>query len=63
VAALAAAFLFRLFGSHPGFMVPVIMSAWVTFYFFAYRQPKQAWIRWLAGMLIGWFTLSQTISG
>jgi hypothetical protein len=55
MASVAGAFLFRLFGLTPRPAVPIIMSTWITFYFFAYHQPKQAWVSWLAGLLIGWF--------
>ena len=34
VAAVTGAFLFRLFGLAPGLVVPIIMSAWITFYVF-----------------------------
>jgi hypothetical protein len=61
VASVAGAFIFRLFGLTAGFAVPAIIAAWVTFYFFAYNQPKRAWASWLAGLFIGWFTLAKTI--
>lgn len=62
VASLAGALLFRLFGLTAGIAVPAIMATWVTFYFFCYQQPKRAWVSWLAGLFIGWFTLSKIIT-
>ena len=41
-ASVAGALLFRVFGLTAGVAVPVIMAAWVTFYFFAYHQPLRA---------------------
>jgi hypothetical protein len=61
-AACAGAFLFRIFGLTPGIAVPVIIAAWVTVYFFWYHQPKSAWVSWLAGIFIGWFTLGKMIA-
>jgi hypothetical protein len=61
VASVAGAVLFRLFGLTAGVIVPGIMAAWVTFYFFSYHQPKRAWASWLAGILIGWFTLARMV--
>jgi len=63
VASVAGALLFRLFGLTPGLVVPVIMSAWVTFYFFSYHQPLRGWVSWLAGIFIGWFTLAKMVAG
>jgi hypothetical protein len=61
VASLAGAVLFRLFGLTAGVIIPGIMAAWVTFYFFSYHQPKRAWASWLAGIFIGWFTLAKML--
>jgi hypothetical protein len=61
VASVAGAFLFRIYGLTAGIAVPVIMAAWVTFYFFCYRQPKREWVSWLAGLFIGWSTLGRMV--
>ena len=61
-ASLAGALLFRLFGLTPGVSVPGIMMAWVTVYFYAYKQPKLAWVSWLAGLLLGWLAFSKVFS-
>ena|ERR1035438_1093094 len=61
VASVAGALLFRLFGLTPGLVVPMIMSAWITFYFFRYHQPLRGWVSWLAGIFIGWFTLARMV--
>jgi len=63
VASLAGALLFRLFGLTAGFAVPVVMTAWVMFYFLAYRQPKDTWIVWLVGIFGTWFSLSKMFIG
>ena len=55
------AILFRLFGLTPGFLVPIIMAAWITFSFFIHHQPLKYWIGWLVGMFIGWFTLARIL--
>jgi hypothetical protein len=61
VASVAGAFLFRLFGLTPGLIVPFIMAAWITLYFFSYHQPLSAWVSWLGGIFVGWFTLAKVI--
>jgi hypothetical protein len=32
-----------------------ISIAWITFYFFSYKQSKIAWLCFTAGLIIGWF--------
>jgi len=56
-ASITGALLVRLFGLTPGLSVPIIMTVWVTFYFFSYHQSKRELVSWIAGIFIGWFTL------
>lgn len=60
-ASAAGALLFRFFGLTANLLVPLIMSAWITFYFFAYHQPLRAWVSWLAGMFLGWLTIARML--
>jgi hypothetical protein len=61
-AAIAGAFLFRLFGLTPSLLVTLIMAGWVSFYFIAYRQPLTSLFSWLAGILVGWLTLAKMVA-
>jgi hypothetical protein len=62
VAAVVGALLFRLFGLTPGPAVPLTIAAWITYYFFSYHQPKRAWVSWLLGIFVGWFTVGQAVA-
>ena len=51
-AALAAAIaLFWLLSVPVTVVLPLIIGAWLTFYFFAYGQSKIAWVAIVAGVL------------
>ena len=57
VASALGAIIFLIFGLTPGLAIPIIIVAWVTFYFVTYHQPFQSWVGCLAGIVVGWFTL------
>jgi hypothetical protein len=51
----AALLLFSLLGLHAGLAVPIISSAWVSFYFLSYHQSKLELLCYVAGIFLGWF--------
>ena len=54
-AALAAALaLFWLLGASISFVIPIIIGAWLTFYFFSYGQQKSAWVATIVGIIACW---------
>jgi hypothetical protein len=54
-AALAAALLlFWLLGVSITALLPIIVGAWLTFYFFSYGQSKVAWWATVLGVLACW---------
>ena len=54
-AALAAALtLFWLLSVSITVALPMIVGAWLTFYFFSYGQSKIAWIATVVGILTCW---------
>jgi hypothetical protein len=54
-AALAAAVtLFWLLSVSISIVLPLIVGAWLTFYFFSYGQSKVAWFAMIAGVIICW---------
>jgi hypothetical protein len=62
-AALAAALvLFWLLGVSITVLLPIIVGAWLTFYFFAYGQSKVAWWATVAGVLVCWIVYRFTLA-
>jgi hypothetical protein len=54
-AALAAALvLFWLLSVPISLILPIIIGAWLTFYFFSYGQQKSAWIANIVGIIVCW---------
>ena len=55
VAALATAIiLFWLLSVSISMLLPFIVGAWLTFYFFLYVQSKVAWLATIAGVIACW---------
>lgn len=58
-AIISATFMFHLLGATPTIAIPIIITAWMSFYFWAYRQQLQAWCSWLVGIAVGWFGIAR----
>jgi hypothetical protein len=50
----AAVTLFWLLSVPISVLLPLIVGAWLTFYFFSYGQSKAAWFATIAGIIICW---------
>jgi hypothetical protein len=54
-AALAAALaLFWLLSVSISLILPIIIGAWLTVYFFSYGQQKSAWVANIVGIIVCW---------
>jgi hypothetical protein len=61
-AVVAAILLFHFLGATLSIAIPILIAAWMSFYFWRYKQSPQAWCSWLVGIAVGWFTISRLIS-
>ena len=62
-AALALAIaLFWLLGASISGMLPFIVGAWLTFYFFLYSQSKVAWLAAIVGVITCWLVYRLALS-
>ena len=62
-AALALAMLlFWLLGASISGVLPFIVGAWLTFYFFSYSQSKVAWLAAIVGVITCWLVYRLALS-
>jgi hypothetical protein len=62
-AALALAIaLFWLLGASISVLLPFIVGAWLTFYFFSYSQSKVAWLAADVGVITCWLVYRLALS-
>ena len=54
--------LFWLLGASISGMLPFIVGAWLTFYFFLYSQSKVAWLAAIVGVITCWLVYRLALS-
>ena len=62
VALSLAVTLFLLLSVPISILLPLIVAAWLTFYFLAYGQSKVAWLAAIAGLISCWIVYRVTFA-